>query len=151
MIWWWGCYLLIFSSGMEYRTLSQICGRLYFPMFLFRVGLFTLTYMVSLMALAILFHSLPMILKFSTHVVWPVLLWLSEIGDGAFRCSLHLSPNILDPLCIPHHSQSYHICTNRWHCFSLSLYPYLWERLVCSSVFVLPWSVQLCHACPRWT
>ena len=38
---------------MEYRTLSQICGRLYLPMFLFMVGLFTLTYMAALMALAI--------------------------------------------------------------------------------------------------
>ena len=29
---------LILSSGMVNRTLSQICGRLYFPTFLFSVG-----------------------------------------------------------------------------------------------------------------
>ena len=32
-------------------------------------------YMASLMALAIVCPSLPMILKFFTDVVWPVLLW----------------------------------------------------------------------------
>ena len=42
-----GYYLLIFSSGMGYRALFQICGRLYLPMFLFMVGLFTLMYMAS--------------------------------------------------------------------------------------------------------
>ena len=31
-------YYLIFSSGVANRTLSQICGRLYFPTFLLRVG-----------------------------------------------------------------------------------------------------------------
>ena len=45
---------------MENRTLSQICGRLYFPIFLFRVGLSTLIYMVSLMVLTMLFPSLPL-------------------------------------------------------------------------------------------
>ena len=41
-----------FNSGMENRILSQMCGRLYFPIFLFRVGLFTLMYIDSLMVLA---------------------------------------------------------------------------------------------------
>ena len=35
-------FLFILSSGMEYRSLSQICGRLYFPLFLLRVQLLTL-------------------------------------------------------------------------------------------------------------
>ena len=35
------CYLLIFNSGMECKIPSQRCGRLYFPMFLFNVGMFT--------------------------------------------------------------------------------------------------------------
>ena len=52
-----------FNSGMEYRILCQMCGRLYFPIFLFRIGLFTLMYMDSLMVLARLFPSLPIILK----------------------------------------------------------------------------------------
>ena len=67
------CYLLIFNSGMECNIPSQRGGRLYFPMFLFNVGLFALMYMASFTALAILWPSLPIILKFSTDVVWPVL------------------------------------------------------------------------------
>ena len=35
-------YYLIFSSWVANRTLSQICGRLYMPKFLLRVGLLTL-------------------------------------------------------------------------------------------------------------
>ena len=150
MLWCCGCYLLSFSSGMEYRTLSLICGRLYFPMFLFRVGLFTLMNMASLMALGMLFLSLPMITKFFTVVMWSLLFWWSKWGDGAFRCSQYLSPNVLDnSLCIPHHSQSYHICTYRWHYSSSSLYLCLWVKLICSSVFILPWNEQLLHACHR--
>ena len=42
-----------------------MCGRFYLPMFLFRVGLFTLMYMASLISLVMLFPSLPIILKFS--------------------------------------------------------------------------------------
>ena len=38
---------------------------------------------------------LPIILKFSTDVVWPVVLLCSYIGDGAFKCSLYLSSNVL--------------------------------------------------------
>ena len=86
-----GHYLFIFSSGMDCNNPSHRCGRLYFPMFLFHVGLLTLMYMASFIALAILWSSLPIILKFSTNVMWPVLFWCSCIGDGAFRCSLYLS------------------------------------------------------------
>ena len=39
---------------------------------------------------------LPTILKFSSVVLWPVMLEWSNIGDGAFRCSLNLSPNVLE-------------------------------------------------------
>ena len=109
-----GHYLFIFSSGMDCNNpshrcgrlyfsmflfnvgLSHRCGRLYFPMFLFNVGLLTLMYMASLIALAMLWSSLPIILKFSTDVLWPVLFWCSCIGDGAFRCSLYLSSKVLD-------------------------------------------------------
>ena len=48
-----------------------------------------------LMVLAILCPFLPMILKFSTDVVWPVVLLCSNIGDGAFTCSLYLSSKVL--------------------------------------------------------
>ena len=62
----------IFSFDMENRTLSQMSGRFYLPMFLFRVGLLTPMYIASFKALAIFYPSLPIILKLSTVVVWPV-------------------------------------------------------------------------------
>ena len=62
------------------------------------------------MALAILCPSLPMILKFSADDVWLMLPSCSKIGDGAFRCSLYLSPEVLDdsPIYTHLHSQSCH-------------------------------------------
>ena len=54
----------VFSSDMENRTLSHICGRLYLPIFLLRVGLLTLIYIATFMALAIVCHSLLIILKY---------------------------------------------------------------------------------------
>ena len=39
----------VFSSGVENRTLSQMCGRLYLPIFLLRVGLWTLMYIFLLL------------------------------------------------------------------------------------------------------
>ena len=45
-------YLLVLSSWMENRILSQMCGRLCLPIFLLRVGLLTLIYMAYLLALA---------------------------------------------------------------------------------------------------
>ena len=68
-----GHYLFIFSSGMDCSNPPHRCGRLYFPVFLFNVGLLTLMYMASFTALAMLWSSLPIILKFSTDVMWPVL------------------------------------------------------------------------------
>ena len=43
-------YLLVLSSGMENRTLSQMYGSFHLPIFLFRVGLLTLIYMASSIA-----------------------------------------------------------------------------------------------------
>ena len=84
-----------FSSGIVNNILSHMCGRLYFPMFLFRVGLLTLMNMASWMVLAILFSSLPRILKLSIDVIWPLMLWWWNIGEGVFMCSLNLSPKVL--------------------------------------------------------
>ena len=80
---------------MANRSLFQMCGRLYLPIFLLRAGLLTLIYIASLMALAILWPSLPMILKFYTVGMWPVIFWCSKIGDGAFKCSLYLPSKVL--------------------------------------------------------
>ena len=49
----------------------------------------------SLMALAIFWPSLAMILKFSNVVLWPVIFSCSKMGDGALRCSLYLSSKVL--------------------------------------------------------
>ena len=88
-------FYFIFSSGMLNSKLSQMCGRLYFPIFLLSVGLFILIYIDSLIVLAKLLSSLPIILKFSIDVSWPLILWCWNIGEGAFKCSLNLSPNVL--------------------------------------------------------
>ena len=68
----------IFSSGRLNRMLSQMCGRLYFPIFLLRVGLFTLMHIASLMVLATVLSSLPRILKLSIDTSWPLILWFGE-------------------------------------------------------------------------
>ena len=83
------------SSGIVNKILCHMCGRLYFPMFLFRVGLLTLMNMASWMVLAILFSSLPRILKLSIDVMWPLMFWWWYIGEGVFKCSLNLSPKVL--------------------------------------------------------
>ena len=47
------------SSEMLSRTSFQTCSRWYLPMFLFRDGLFTLTYRASFMSLVKFLSSLP--------------------------------------------------------------------------------------------
>ena len=84
-----------FSSEIVNNILSHMCGRLYFPMFLFRVGLLTLIDMASWMVLATLFSSLPRILKLSIDVLWPLMFLWWNIGEGVFKCSLNLSPKVL--------------------------------------------------------
>ena len=69
----WLSHYFIFSSGMLNNILSQMCGRLYFPIFLLSVGLFTLMYIYSLIVLAKLLSSLPIIMKFSIDVSWPLM------------------------------------------------------------------------------
>ena len=105
------CIYLVFSSRMVNKTLFQMCGRLYLPMFLFRVGSLTLIYMASLMALAVFWPSLAMILKFSTDVVWPVMFWCSKVGDSALKCSLYFSSKVLadSSICPSSHSVLPHL------------------------------------------
>ena len=57
------------------------------------------------MVLIKLWASLPTMLKFSIVVVWPVVLEWSCIWEGAFWCSLNLSPNVLEDY--PMHSSSH--------------------------------------------
>ena len=53
----------------------------------------------------------PTILKLFRVVVWPVVLLWSWIGEGAFRCSLNLSPNVLavSPIYSSSHSNLSHL------------------------------------------
>ena len=98
-----GFYLSL-SSGDLNNTSSHICGTWYLPIFLFRDESLTLINIASLMALAILWSSLPTMLKLSRDSSWPVVLWWSWMGVKALMCSLNLSANVLPlhspPCCI---------------------------------------------------
>ena len=91
------CWLLISSSvlGCWIVYCPRCVGGCTFQCSYLSVGLFTLMYIDSLIVLAKLLSSLPIILKFSIDVSWPLMLWCWNIGEGAFKCSLYLSPNVL--------------------------------------------------------
>ena len=72
------------TSEMISRTSSHMCGRWYLPTFLFRDGLLTLMYRASFIALLRLCSSFPTMLKSSTLMSWPVMLWWSNMGRGPF-------------------------------------------------------------------
>ena len=74
--------------GVLSKTLSHMCGKLNLPMFLFNVGLFALMNMDSLIFLAKLCPSLPIIWKLLWLVGWPVWLLCWWMGEGSFSCSL---------------------------------------------------------------
>ena len=99
------CYFSL-SSGDLTNTSSQICSSWYLPIFLFRDGSLTLISIASLMALAMLWSSLPTMLKLSRDTSWPVMLKWSCMGDGALICSLNLSANVLPDSPIYSSSQS---------------------------------------------
>ena len=78
-----------------YRTSSHVWGRWYLPMFLFRDGSLTLMNRASLIALVRFWSSLPTIVKLLMLMLWPEMLQWSNIGEGAFWCSLNLSAKFL--------------------------------------------------------
>ena len=99
-----------------------------------------------LISLEMFCSSLPTILKLLMLVVWPVVLLWSCIGDGAFRCSLNLSPNVLAVSPIYSSSQSnllhlnlYILCHFCWSCGLGLLEPpvhplgscHFWNELEC--------------------
>ena len=61
--------LFILSLGVLRSTLFQICCKLNLPIFLLREGLLTLMYIDSLIVLAVLWSSLPIIWKLTCLVV----------------------------------------------------------------------------------
>ena len=85
-----------FSSGVLSRTSSHMCGRWCLPIFLLRDGLLTLMNNASFIHLLRFWSFLPTMLKFSMVTWWPLVLKWSYIGEGALRCSLNLSPNVLE-------------------------------------------------------
>ena len=87
--------------------------------------------MDSLIFLAKLCPFLPIIWKLLWLVGWLVWLLWCWMAEGGFRCSLYLSPKVLEvPLCIHHHSLGHHIHTNRWHHFRWPLGLCPWGRPV---------------------
>ena len=84
-----------FNSDVVCRTSSHIWGKWYLPMFLFRDGSLTLMNRASLIALVRFWPSLPTIVKSLMLMLWPEMLQLSNIGEGAFWCSLNLSAKFL--------------------------------------------------------
>ena len=119
-------------SGVLSKTLSHMWGKLNLPMFQFSVGLLTLMNMDSLIFLAKLCPSLPIIWKLLWLVGWPVWLLCWWMAEGSFRCSLYLSPKVLEvsPMYSSSQERS-HFGTNRWPHFG---WPYVlcpWGKLVC--------------------
>ena len=111
---WYGHRVLFyfsFSSGLLHRTSSHMWGKWYLPMFLFRDGLLTLIYRASFMVPMRFWSSLPTMLKLSMLTSWPDLFEWSYIGEGAFRCYLNLSANVLadSPMYSSSHSTLSHL------------------------------------------
>ena len=91
----WACLFKVIP-GVLSKTLSHIWGKLDLPIFLFKVGLFTLINIDSLIFLAKPCPSLSIIWKFCWVVGWPVLLLWWCMGEGSFRRSLNLSLKVLE-------------------------------------------------------
>ena len=102
--------LLTLRPGVVNKTLSHMWGKLNLPMFLFSVGLLTLMNIDSLIFLAKLCPSLPIIWKLLWLVGWPVCLLYLWMDEGSFRCSLYLSPKVLEvsPVYSPSQERSPH-------------------------------------------
>ena len=96
----------ILSSGVLKRTLFHIWLRLYLPVFLFNVGLFTLMWMASFVVLARPWSSLTVMLKLLLVEVCPVCCMCTWMGEGA-RCIFH-PESLMCPLITPHCRQYPH-------------------------------------------
>ena len=117
---------------MEYRTLSQICDRLYLPIFCVRMGLFTkytYIYIASWMDIPKLCPTMPMILKLSNVVMWTVVHWYLNIGESTsniynFLQRFWMTP----PMYSSSHSNLVTLKTSIWHCFLGSNVLWWWKR-----------------------
>ena len=97
MVAWWNSHWgqFSFNSDVVCRTSSHMWGRWYLPIFLFRDGSLTLMNKASFIALVRFWSSLPTIVKLLMVMLWPEMLQWSNIGEGAFWCSLNLSTKFL--------------------------------------------------------
>ena len=98
------------------------------------------------MVLAMVWSSLPTILKLTRDNSWRVMLWWSWMGDGAFMCSLNLYANVLPDS--PMYSLSQSPC-HTWTCRSLHSfarwYLYLWGVPRGPWWYCLLWKTFLSH------
>ena len=154
------------------RTSSQMCGRWYLPMFLFRDGLFALMYKASFMVLKRLWSSLPKMVKLSIVTLWPEMLTWSCMGMGLWDvpCTL-LRNSLLTPQYTHPHNPPCHICTYIWPHFSWEVdlcplgplgspwwYDHLWDahqshtfcKCSCNSHWVLDGRGPQCRALESW-
>ena len=143
------CYLSL-SSGEFITTSSHICSSWYLPIFLLRDWLFTLMRMASLMDLAKFWSSLAKMLKLFMDISWPVLLWWSWLGDGAFMYALYLSANVLP------NSPMYSSSQSTLACLYLYITPLFCQMISLSlglnrrSLMVLPPLKWICVPCLLW-
>ena len=121
-----------FSHGVLNRTPSHMWQGSYLPMFILRVGLFTIIKMNSFITLAKSSPSLPTMWKLSSVVVWP--------------CSLNLSSNVLADS--PMYSSMQSSLLHLYQCltnFFVVFHPDPWGLKRCSWVFCCPWNMPGCH------
>ena len=106
----------ILSPRVLRSTLSHILYKLNLLIFLFSVGLLTHYVYGFLDRFGYVMVLPPYFWKFSFVVMWLVVFLWWCIGEGSFRCSLNLSPKVLEvsPMYSSSHTQALHIGTSRW-------------------------------------
>ena len=96
-----------------------------------------------LIVLAKLCPSLPIMLKSSNAMLWPVFDWFSKMVKVYFK-SFTGCPSWF-PNLFPHNNPTHCICTNIWPHFSVLLCPFPWMPLICTSIFCHFWSMLVFH------
>ena len=106
--------------GVLSKILFHMWGKLNLSMLLFKVGLLTIINTDSFIFLAKLCPSLPIIWK----LLWLVLFLCWWMGESSFRCSLYLSPKVLEvfPTCSSSQPRSPH-----WYHYMAPLWLTIWS------------------------
>ena len=82
------------QGGVAAAVVGMV-ARIFLYKFLYKEGSLTLMYMASLKFLVKLYNSLSTMKKDSGLIGCPVADVCRCMGEGAFRCSLYLSPSVL--------------------------------------------------------